>query len=284
MELYIIMETILENKLQIFIFRSRNQQFKYWGQREAEWCEKYKDYFTIIDDGEGQIEHNIFKVMKISDFKNPLYLDNKTFHQGVGLLNIANNLDQFDYQYIGFVHMDMFPFYLNQTYFDSEFKRGYPSKKQKLLNFDNTLEQINKNEQYLFSFAILIALSVFSWHIQTFDIAINENKDTLWDYLSQRFNLFNILSLTQEQINDLKLPIACSFLAKKNYWKKLQLFIDNLDQLQNIEKYGYKITSCKGDKNIIISQMVQAFVELTILDYIRNNKVNFTLIPICHFN
>lgn len=279
------MEIILKNKIQIFIFRSRNQQFVYWGQKEQKWCEKYKDYFTIIDDGEGQIEHNVFKVMKISDFKKPLYLDNKTIHEGVGLLNIANNIDQFDYQYIGFIHMDMFPLYLNKAYLDNDFKMGYPIVRCQLFEINDIETQLKDNTQFFFSFALINALSAFHWHLQDFGIIIDNENQTIWDFLVKHFNVFDVLKLNEQQVKELKLPFACSFMSKKSYWKKLQLFIDNLDQMQDIEKYGHKILECKCDKNIIVSQMLQAFVELTILDYITENReIDFRLIPICHFN
>ena len=273
------MEIILKNKLQIFIFRSRNQQFVDWNNDIQKWCEQYKDYFTIIDDGEGQIEHNIFKVMKISDFKNPLYLDNKKIHEGVGLLNIANNLDQFNYQYIGFIHMDMFPLIFNLAYQKYNFDRGYPIQPNNLFDLSSIFPFLEK-EETLFSFSLLRALTTLSWHLQDFGIMIDKPQQSIWQFLIKKFNLQDpMINKTNQQIQNLKFPIACSFLAKKSYWKKLQLFINNLDQIQNI-----KILDCKCDKDNIISQMLQAFVELTILEYTTQNNIPFRLIPICHFN
>lgn len=279
------METILKNnKLQIFIFRSRNQQFVDWNNDIQKWCEQYKDYFTIIDDDEGQIEHNIFKVMKISDFKNPLYLDNKKIHEGVGLLNIANNLDQFDYQYIGFIHMDMFPLIFNLAYQKYNFDRGYPIQPNDLFDLSSIFPFLEK-EETLFSFSLLKALTALNWHLQDFSIVINKPQQSIWQFLIKKFNLQDpMINKTDQQIQNLKFPIACSFLAKKSYWKKLQPFIDNLSQMQDLEKYGNKILDCKCDKDIIISQMLQAFVELTILEYITQNNIPLRLIPICHFN
>lgn len=274
MENLITMEIIQKDKkLQIFIFRSQNQQFKFWGKEEQEWCEKYKDCFTIFDDGEGQIQHNIFKVIKLSDLKNPLHLDNKSIHEGVGLLNIANNLDQFDYQYIGFIHMDMFPLYLNQRYKLTNYNLGYPVIKSSLFDFYKIKNKINDNRQLFFSFSLLRAYETITWHKNDLNIQI-DNK-TIWEFLNQKFNIFN-------QINeDILFPIACSFLAKKEFWKCFKSFIDNLNELMQLKQY---YITCKCDKKIIISQLLQAFTTLNILKYVFNNDINFQLIPICHFN
>ena len=105
----------------------------------------------------------------------------------------------------------------------------------------------------------------------------------LWDFCIKKFGVFDIHQIPESSYDDLRVPICNAFLAKKSFWKTNQIFLDNLDEVYNVQNYHTYTTKCPK-KYILTAHLLEAFNTLNALTYLENNPdVEFQLIPVCHF-
>ena len=274
----------MEKKIKIFVFRSGDEQFYYWGEKEKKWCEKYKKYFTIIDDGNTPIKNNPFETIKLKDLPNPvLNIENRKALEAVGFLSIVNSIDQLDYDYVGFLHMDFMPLFLNEAFFTSNFTSGYPTKKKELFDFQSTIDKINADEtEYFFSFQVITLDKAIMMHMHDWKMLI-DNK-TMWNYCAEKLGTLDIEKQKVEVIKEMKVPICNTILAKKDYWRSCKPFLDNIEEIYNIEKYHKFSCICKKDY-ILTAHLLEAYNELHAIDYLLDNRdILFQLVPVCHLH
>ena len=263
------------NTFKIYIWRSGREQFLI---NQPEWMNKYKDYFEVIDDGVEPLINCPFKIASI-----PLLdIDNNKATEAKGLLSIVKNLDDLDYDYIGFVHMDFLPMYLNERYWKSKNIDCYPTIKGPLFDFNTVVEKItNTDKELLISLQMLNLYSTILCHFKDWNMRI-DNKD-MWQFLAEKYDMLDVHKLTREQLNE-PVAICNAVIGTKEYWRTYKVFLDDLDQYYNVSKYHTFECKCQN-KERLTGHLLEAFTELNVIKYLtEHNDVQIQLIPVCHIN